>query len=350
MITNKENEVDKIDQAREDMYDVTIIGGGAVGLFTTFYSGMRGLKTKLIEASSELGGKITTGFPEKTIRDIGGITEITGINLVKELIQQAKTFDPTIICGQWISELKKLQDGTFKLISSKGDTHYTRTIILASGSGIIKPVKLSAQGASQFENSNLHYWIHDFDLFKDKHVLISGGGDSAVDWANELHTVAENITVVHRRDEFRAFETSVEKMKKQVNVLTPYTIQSIQGKANKIEQATIENLETGEIEEVRVDALLVNHGFSGEFGGIDNWGLMMEQNQIIVNDAMETNIPGVFAAGDVVTYNNKLNLLAAGFTEGPTAVNSISNYLNPASDPMGMFSTHHEVLHELKNN
>lgn len=304
----------------DSLYDVTIIGGGAVGLFTTFYSGLRGLKTKLIEAGNEVGGKVTIGFPEKTISDIGGIPEITGAALVEQLVQQAKTFDPTIICGQWISEIRRLEDGSFRLKSYTGEIHETRTIILTVGNGTIQPIKLDVHGVEKFENNNLHYHVRDLQIFKDKRILISGGGDSAVDWANELDEIAEKVTVIHRRDEFRAFESSVQKMKKQVDVLTPYTIQQLSGEGKQIKQATLEHLETGRTENIEVDALLVNHGFTGDIGGINQWGLHMQDGQIVVNDAMETNIPGIFAAGDTVAYPNRLNLFVAGFTEGPVAV------------------------------
>ena len=334
----------------EGLYDVTIIGGGAIGLFTAFYSGLRGLKTKIIEASKELGGKVTMGFPEKTISDIGGIKEITGYNLVKELVAQAKTFDPTIICDQWISDLQKLEDGNFRLTSQTGEIHDTRTIVLAVGSGIIKPIQLEVDDVDAYENRSLHYAVGDYSPFADKNILISGGGDSAVDWANELHSIATSVTVVHRRDEFRAFEHSVQKMKEKVNVLTPYTVKSLQGKEGQLEQVTLENLETGTTKNIAVDALMVNHGFNGELGGIESWGLETCDGKIVVNNAMETNIPGIFAAGDVAMYPNKLSLFVAGFTEGPLAVNSINTYLNHSPDPMAMYSTHHEKLYEIKHN
>ena len=349
MSKNKESKINIAYIDQEAVYDVTIIGGGAVGLFTTFYSGMRGLKTKLIEASRELGGKVTMGFPDKTISDIGGIKEITGQNLVKEPVKQAKTFDPTIVCGQFISDLQPLENGNFRLISQTGEVHETRTIILTLGSGLIRPMKLEVDGVEYDGYHNLHYTVEEYGQFADKNVLISGGGDSAVDWADELHSIAKNITVVHRRDEFRAFENSVQKMKEQVDVLTPYTIKDVQNEKNYLTQVTLENLETGKIRDIEVDALLVNHGFSSELGGIKNWGLEMSEGQILVNDAMETNIPGIFAAGDVVTYPNKLNLFVAGFTEGPMAINSANGYLNHSSEPMAMYSTHHEKLYELTN-
>lgn len=348
MHINNESNINKVNNDQGEIYDVTIIGGGATGLFTAFYSGLRGMKTKVIEASKELGGKVTMGFPDKTISDIGGIKEITGQDLVKELVAQAKTFNPTIVCGQWITEMHHLKDGNFCLTSQTGETHHTRTIILAVGSGIIKPIQLEADGVEHYRHGNLYYAVDDFNQFINKQVVISGGGDSAVDWANALHSIAKSVTVIHRRDEFRAFENSVQKMKEQVNVLTPHTIKSLQGEGNHLTKVSLENLETGKTQHIEVDAVLVNHGFSSELGGIENWGLQTREGQILVNDAMETNIPGIFAAGDVVSYPNKLNLFVAGFTEGPMAINSANKYLNHEPAPMAMYSTHHEKLYELK--
>src|SRR5699024_4417441 len=194
---------------------------------------------------SEPGGEGTMSFPERTISDIGGIKEITGQNLVKELVKQAETFDPTIVCGQFISDVQPLQNGNFRLISQTGEIHETRTIILAVGNGLIKPMKLEIDGVECDEYNNLHYTVEEYSQFTDKNVLISGGGDSAVDWANELRSIAKNITVIHRRDEFRAFENNVQKMKEQAEVLTPYIIKEMQNEGAYLTQVTLEKLKTG---------------------------------------------------------------------------------------------------------
>src|SRR5699024_4058318 len=168
--------------------------------------------------------------------------------------------DPTILCGQWISDLQHV-DGIFQLTSHTGEIHYTRTIILALGNGIIQPNKLDVDDVELYENHNIYYAVDEFSQFKNKNVLMSGGGDSAVDWANELSSIAKNVTVNHRRDEFRAFENSVQKMKEQVDVLTPYAVRSLQGEEGNLKQVGLENLDTGKKQYTDVDALLVNHGF-----------------------------------------------------------------------------------------
>ncbi|RFU69616.1 NAD(P)/FAD-dependent oxidoreductase [Bacillus sp. V59.32b] len=334
---------------QEGLYDVTVIGGGPIGLFTTFYSGMRNLKTKLIEAGSYLGGKITMFYPEKILRDIGGIPGIAGSAFVGQLIQQATTFEPTIVFGQRISDLKRMEDGTFLLTSETGEIHHTRTIIITIGAGIFKPIKLEVSGAEQYEAGQLHYSIDEICSFNDKRVLISGGGNSAVDWAHELLPVAKRVTVVHRRDDFGGHERHVSEMKTHADILTPFTIKDLIGKDGQIEAVVLEHVETGEIKTIKADEVVVNHGIRGDYGGIANWGLTMNEERIVVNGAMETNIPGIFAAGDAVTYPNKLKLIAGGLAEGPIALNSAKKYMDPAAESMAMYSTHHERLLETQN-
>lgn len=189
----------------EELYDVTIVGGGPAGLYTAFYSGMRDLKTKIIEYSSQLGGRMLI-YPEKMIWDVGGVTPILGGQLIKQLVEQAKTFDPTIVLNQKVEKLEKQQDGTFMLTSSTGEKHFSKTVILAVGYGVLSMQKLEIEGADRFEVTNLHYTVQELEIFRHKHVLISGGGNSAVDWANELEPIAASVTVVHRRDDFGGHE------------------------------------------------------------------------------------------------------------------------------------------------
>ncbi|MCM3022626.1 NAD(P)/FAD-dependent oxidoreductase [Heyndrickxia ginsengihumi] len=333
----------------KDLYDVTVIGGGPIGLFTTFYSGMRNLKTKLIECTSELGGKITMFYPEKTLRDIGGITGIKGGNLVEQLIQQARTFNPTICFNQRISDLERLSNGTFLLRSEAGEIHYTRTVILTVGAGIFKPIKLDLPYSERYEQYNLHYSVDELERFRNQRVLISGGGNSAVDWANELVSIAKSVMVVHRNNDFRGHERHVSEMREKTEILTPYTLKQLHGDGDFIQSVTIEHTETGLTKHIEIDALVVNHGIQGDYGKMAHWGLEMREERFVVNHAMETNIPGVFAAGDAVTYPHKLKLIAGGFTEGPIALNSAVRYMNPNAESMAMYSTHHEALLEMNH-
>jgi ferredoxin/flavodoxin---NADP+ reductase len=327
------------------LYDVTIIGGGPVGLFTAFYCGMREMETKVIEFLPYLGGKVSYFYPEKMIRDIGGIPCISGENLVRQLEKQANTFEPTIVLKQQIVGLEKLSDGTFLLISHTGERHHTRSIILATGFGTLKSGKLNLADAEKYEGKNLHYTVERLNDFKDKHVLISGGGNSAVDWANELLPIAKKITVVHRRNEFSGLERNLSNLRKSsASIMTPYVLDSLHGKSERMTSVSLKNVETEENIEIEIDEVLVNHGYSIDLGPIKDWGLEFENGSIKVDSSMETSISGVFAVGDIASYQNKLHLIAGGFTEGPTAVNSAKAFIEPGKELKPIFSTNYEVL------
>ncbi|MDS9999005.1 NAD(P)/FAD-dependent oxidoreductase [Bacillus atrophaeus] len=329
----------------QKIYDVTIIGGGPVGLFTAFYSGMRELKTKVIEFLPRLGGKVSFFFPEKIIRDIGGIPGIAGQQLIEQLKEQAATFDPEIVLNQRVEGFERMDDGTIVLTASNGEKHYTRTVILATGMGTLEVNELDSKDASKYAGKNLHYKAEKFGDFKDRHVVISGGGDSAVDWANELEPIAASVTIIHRRNEFGCLESSMTKMNQSsVRVLTPYTLEQIHGNEERIQSVTARHSETGRTELIELDELMINHGFKIDLGPMQDWGLDIEEGRIKADRHMRTNLPGVFVAGDAASYESKLRLIAGGLTEGPTAVNSAKAYLDPEAENMAMYSTHHKKL------
>lgn len=268
-------------------------------MYAAFYSGMRDLKTKLIDANDKLGGRMLI-YPEKMIWDVGGVTPILCEKLIVQLEQQAQTFDPTIVLGQQVYGLERLEDGTYVLESTNGERHWTRTIIVAIGRGILKMAKLELEGAERYEVSNLHYTVQELEPFRGKRVLISGGGNSAVDWANELEPIAEQVTVVHRRDQFGGHEKHIERMKSSsVDVRTPYEVsQLFSNNGETIERVTLHHVETGEYEQLSVDAVIVNHGLKSDFSGIKDWGLSMDDWNVFVNAKLESNLPGIFGAGD----------------------------------------------------
>ncbi|WP_066259593.1 NAD(P)/FAD-dependent oxidoreductase [Neobacillus drentensis] len=324
------------------IYDVTIIGGGPIGLFTAFYCGMREMETKIIEFLPYLGGKVSYFYPEKVIRDIGGIPAVSGENLIKQLTEQAQTFNPTIVLNQQVVGLERLADGTFQLTSHNGERHRTRTIILATGFGTLKSANLDVEGAEKFEGRNLRYGVERLNDYRDKHVLISGGGNSAVDWANELLPIAKHVTVVHRRHEFSGLERNISNLRKSAaTILTPHVLDSLHGADDRIERVCVKNLETNETQVIEVDEILVNHGFCIDLGPIKGWGLDFEYGNIKVDNRMQTNIEGIFAAGDVANYPNKFHLIAGGFSEGPTAVNSAKAYIEPEKELKPIYSTTH---------
>ena len=332
---------------KNEIYDVTIIGGGPIGLFTAFYSGMRELKTKVIEYLPQVGGKVTYFYPEKILRDIGGIPGVSGADLIKQLNEQASTFDPTMVFGERVDDLERGEDDTFILTSHNGERHYTRSVILAIGHGTLGMKKLPVDGAEYFEGGNLHYAVERVEDFRGKHVMISGGGDSAIDWANRLEPIADKVTIVHRREAFRGHESSITELNKsETHVKCSCYVSDVIGKEH-IEQVVLTHVDTGEKETVTIDALLVNHGFDLDLGGIQNWGMTMNDGKVVTDAKMETSIRGVFAVGDIVTYPHRLTLIAGGLAEGPKALNSAKAFLDPDAEAMAMYSTHHKEFAEV---
>ncbi|MBJ6361521.1 NAD(P)/FAD-dependent oxidoreductase [Paenibacillus sp. GCM10012307] len=330
-----------------ELFDITIIGGGPAGMYAAFYSGMRDMKTKLIDAKEELGGRMLI-YPEKMIWDVGGVTPILCEKLVDQLIQQARTFDPTIVFGQQITGLERQEDGTYILTAATGELHWTRTVLLAIGRGILRMAKLELEGAERYEVSNLHYTVQELEPFRGKRVLISGGGNSAVDWANELEPIASQVTVVHRRDQFGGLEKNVLRMKhSSVNVLTPYEVSQLySGNGHSVEQVTIRHIESGETQQLDVDAVIVNHGLKADFSGIRDWGLDMDEWNVFVGPKLNTNLPGIFSAGDFAAYDSKITFIAGAFTDAALAVNSAKLYLDPEAPSMAYVSSHNERFKE----
>ncbi len=325
---------------QQELYDITIIGGGPVGLFTAFYGGMRQLRVKIIESMPQLGGQLSALYPEKYIYDVAGFPKVLAQDLVTNLIEQANQFNPEVVLEQSVEEVKKLEDGSLYLRSNTGDEHYTRAVIITAGVGAFQPRRLKVEGADLYEGKNLHYFVNDLTTFAGQKVLIAGGGDSAVDWANMLEPIAEEVTLIHRRDKFRAHEHSVEQLNNSsVTIQTPYNISEFIGDGERINQVVLEQVKGEETITKDVDAVIVNYGFISSLGPIKEWGLDIEKNSIVVNSKMETNIPGIYAAGDVATYDGKVKLIASGFGEAPTAVNNAKSYMDPDAKVQPLHST-----------
>lgn len=324
-----------------DLYDVTIIGGGPAGMYAAFYAGLREMKTKLIEAQPLLGGRMLI-YPEKVIWDVGGVRPTVCQQIIDDLEMQARTFDPTIILGQQVTQLDCLENGNFVLTTASGEHHYTRTIILAIGYGIRKLVKLDIEGAHRYEISNLHYTVQEIEPFRGKHILISGGGDSAVEWAVQLEPIAASVTIVHRRDSFAGHERNISQMRSSsVKIRTPYALHKLQSHhGDRVDQVIIRNLESNEEESLSVDAVIVNHGMKSDFGPIRQWGLNIGERELDGGLKMQTNIPGIFAAGDFIRFDNKVRLIAGAFTDAILAVNSAKTYIEPAALEVGYVSSH----------
>lgn len=314
--------------SEQKIYDVTIIGAGPVGLFTAFYGGLRQASVKIIESLPHIGGQLSALYPEKYIYDIAGFPKVRAQDLVNNLNDQLHKFDPTICLNEAVEQVERLEDDTFKLVTNTG-VHFSKTIIITAGNGAFQPRKLALKEAEAYESRNLHYFVDNMMQFKDKRVVLFGGGDSAVDWALMLEPIAKEVSLIHRRDNFRAHEHSVEKLQQSnVRILTPFVPEALVG-TDSIEQVKVKEVKGERELIIDVDDVIVNYGFISSLGPIKNWGMEIEKNSIVVNSKMETSVEGIYAAGDICTYPGKVKLIATGFGEGPTAINNAMAYVKP---------------------
>ncbi|MDR0921372.1 MAG: NAD(P)/FAD-dependent oxidoreductase [Lactobacillales bacterium] len=325
---------------KDEIYDITIIGGGPIGLFAGFYAGLRKAKTKIIESLPELGGQLNTLYPEKYIYDIPGFQKIKAGDLIKNLIKQLEPMKPTICLEEKVLSLTKDENNIFTLTTNKG-THQTLAVIIAAGNGAFEPRRLSVEGAEKHENKGISYFIRDMNRFKDKVVGIAGGGDSAVDWALMLEPIAKEVHLIHRRPQFRAHEHSVELLHdSSVHVLTPLVIESLDEDENgKLVGVTLKDVKSKEEHSLPLDHLIINYGFASSIDPINTWDLTFTRNNIVVHSDMSTSIAGVYAIGDINTYNGKVELIATGFGEAPTAVNNALHFIHPEQRVQPMHSS-----------
>ena len=305
----------------DDLFDVTIIGAGPVGLFAAFYAGMRGMKTKLIDSLAELGGQLSALYPDKYIFDMAGFPKVIARDLVNDMAEQAQQFSPTICLEEKVTTLTAV-DGGFELGSEMNRTHRTKTVIITAGVGAFAPKKLDKPEYVRFEGKGLHYVIPNLERFRGRRILVVGGGDSAVDWALHLEEIAKEVTLIHRRDSFRAHEDSVKKLTaSSAKVVLFHELKDIvEGPDGRVARAVIYDNRSKEETTLEIDDLVVNFGFLANLGPIKTWGLEIEKISIKVNQQMETNIPGVMAAGDITTYTGKLKLIVTGVGEATMAV------------------------------
>jgi thioredoxin reductase (NADPH) len=318
--------------SEKDLTDVIIIGGGPVGLFAAFYAGMRDMSVKIIDSLEELGGQLTALYPEKYIYDVAGFAKVKSKDLVAGLAEQGLQFGAKVCLKERVERVQKLEDGTF-LISTNKTEHLSRTIIVTAGAGAFAPNKLERLSELEvLEGKSVFYFVKDTDIFRDKDVLLVGGGDSAVDWALNLEPIARSITLIHRRDRWRAHEESVRQMMaSSVTVLVFHEIRRVQIEDGDIREVVVFDNRTQEDKSLKVDTIVLNLGFKASIGPVKEWGLDIDASGIKVDTTMSTNIPGIFAAGDIVSYNGKLKLIATGFGEAATAANYAKNYIDPTA-------------------
>ncbi|MFL2030199.1 NAD(P)/FAD-dependent oxidoreductase [Loigolactobacillus zhaoyuanensis] len=313
----------------EHIYDITVIGGGPVGMFTAFYAGMRQLDTLVVESLPELGGQVSTLYPEKMIRDVAGFAGIKGAQLIDALHNQMTVFPdfaPTVATNEEVTAITKDGD-TFTLTTTKGERK-SRSIVVAIGGGSFAPRKLAIDYDQALENQRIFYFVKNVADFAGKTVAIAGGGDSAIDWALTLEGIAKKVYLIHRRDQFRGLESSVERLHQgSVELMTPYLIDGIADDAELT--LDLKRVKSEAHANLAVDALLVNYGFTADNHALRNWKLPLDHRLLKVDENMETSIPGIYGLGDCITYPGKVKLIAAGFGEAPTAINDIAVNLYP---------------------
>ncbi|MEC5423520.1 NAD(P)/FAD-dependent oxidoreductase [Virgibacillus sp. C22-A2] len=332
-----------------DLYDVTIIGGGPAGLYSAFYSGLREMKTKIIEYQPTLGGKVHV-YPEKMIWDIGGQPPISGARFIEQIVDQGITFNPSVVLNEKVDAITKNENDIFELRLASGAVHFSKTVIVAVGSGILNPQKLEIEGAERFEISNLNYTVKALKSFQDKTVVISGGGNSAIDWANELRPIAKDVIIICRKDSFTCHEALATQLKNS-SVVCLFNTQITKLIASKdheqIEKVQLTNLESGVVSYLPLDEMIVNHGYDRDTSLLKNSDLniQIEDNYFVAGNAnSESSVSGLYAAGDILAHEGKLNLIAGAFQDAANAVNKAKQFIDPDANKVGMVSSHNDVF------
>ena len=318
--------------------DITFIGAGPTGLFGAFYAGLREMSVKVIDALPQAGGQLIALYPEKLIFDTPGYPSVLSKDLVASLLKQVERWEPTMCFDERCLNLSRevIQEGEkeeeYWVIETDKDQHYSRTVIIAAGIGAFRPVKLNNESVDSFEGRGILYMVQDLNSHAGERVLIVGGGDSAVDWALALEPIAEHVTLIHRREGFRAHDSSVNALKESgVEVRLFYELQRVEGK-EQVEEAVIFDNRTQEEERIKVDRVIFALGFKADLGPIREWGLeTIGRRYIKVNSKMETNLPGVYAAGDVALQEelDPMNLIVVGYGQVTVAVNYAYTTVKP---------------------
>jgi thioredoxin reductase (NADPH) len=332
----------------DDIRDITIIGGGPTGLFAAFYAGMRGNSCRIVDSLPELGGQLAALYPEKYIFDVGGFPKVLAKDLVKNLVEQAMQFGPEISLDEQVRELEQADDHF--IVRCSNGTYRTRTVVIAGGKGAFEPMPLKCPGYDEFMHAGIEYAVKDPEAFRDKRVVVVGGGDTAFDFVLMLKDVAASMTLVHRRDGWRAHEATVTQVMEavdagEVDLKTFHEVRTIQGDG-AVDRITIFDNRTDEDVEMECDMVLSCLGFKPDLGPIKTWGIEVEKNRIIVDQHMATSRPGVYAAGDVVNYDGKLDLIATGFAEAAVAVNQAVHFVDPTARVNPGHSTNMKVFKE----
>lgn len=323
--------------------DVTIIGAGPVGIFAVFQCGMMGLSCNVIDSLDEIGGQCTALYPEKPIYDIPAFPKIDAGLLIQNLVEQAKPFDPHYHLGNQVVSICN-NDADWKIKTSDNCIFYSKAIIIAAGAGAFGPNKPPLKDIEKYEGHSVFYSIRDKNKFKNKNIVIAGGGDSAVDWAIALSEIANSLYLVHRRDKFRALPETIEKLHhfvsiKKISLFTPYQLSELQGSDSQLKSVIVKDKQSN-LEKIDADFLLPFYGLSTDLGPINQWNLTIEKGEIITNPTTaETNITGIYAIGDIAAYNNKKKFILTGFSEAAFAAQHIYANFYPERSQHFEYST-----------
>ncbi|MEX5833660.1 NAD(P)/FAD-dependent oxidoreductase [Staphylococcus saprophyticus] len=333
------------------MDDVIIIGGGPAGLFASFYSGLRGMRVRIIDIQDKLGGKMHV-YPEKIIWDIGGLAPKPCFEVIQDTVKQGLHFEPEVNLEERVIDIRKIEQQHFEVETDKGNVFSSKSVIIAIGGGIINPKQLDIKDAERYKLTNLHYVVQSLKKFKDKHVLISGAGNSALDWANDLSGYAKSVTLIYGKADIKGYEVMKEKLE-QLNVkkLPNTHIHQLIGDETQtqIEQVILENIETGEHTVKSFDDVIISHGFDRE-------NTLLEQSSAKVDMFNEysikgfgntaTSIDGLYACGDIIYHEAKAHLIASAFSDAANAANLAKLYIEPKAKAEGYVSSHNEIFKE----
>ncbi|HRP91169.1 MAG TPA: NAD(P)/FAD-dependent oxidoreductase [Edaphocola sp.] len=315
--------------------DIAIVGAGPVALFAIFEAGLLKMRCHLIDYLPQVGGQLSEIYPKKPIYDIPGFPSVGAQELVENLMEQAKPFLPTFTLGERVEHVERRGHADFLLTTNLGTQIEAKAVVIAGGLGVFEPRKPAVADLERFENGKgVNYMVLDPEHFRNQKVVLAGGGDSALDWAIFLADIASELTLVHRSESFRAAPDSVSKVmelseKKKINLVLNTNLTQVSGN-EKLESVSMENTKTKEVSTIHTDHLIPLFGLSPKLGPIENWGLTIEKNAIVVNtDDYSTGVDGIWAIGDINTYTNKLKLILCGFHEAALMSHSVYKYINP---------------------
>jgi thioredoxin reductase (NADPH) len=315
--------------------DIAVIGAGPVGLFAIFEAGLLKMRCHLIDYLPQVGGQLSEIYPKKPIYDIPGFPSVGAQELVDNLMEQAKPFQPTFTLGERVEELERRGHADFVLTTNLGTKINAKAVVIAGGLGVFEPRKPAVADLERFENGKgVNYMILDPEKFRGQKLILAGGGDSALDWTIFLADIASELTLVHRSETFRGAPDSVAKVmelaeKKKINLILNTNLTSVAG-IDKLQSVTMEHSKTKEVSTIETDHLIPLFGLSPKLGPIENWGLTIEKNAIVVNtEDYSTGVDGIWAIGDINTYTNKLKLILCGFHEAALMSHSVYKYINP---------------------